>query len=118
MHNMSNNMSNNMQNMQKCWEGLLQSYRSYFAYICTPDFADAGTQPAGAPRVSQAAARPRPVPMSQSSSMPWGTRYRARESLFRHTELESDANLRLGLGPGDSGPSHRRGARVSRVVMP
>ena len=36
MHNMSNNMSNNMQNMQKCWEGLLQSYQSYFAYHATP----------------------------------------------------------------------------------
>ncbi len=42
MHNMPNYMTNNMQNMQKCWEGLLQSYRSYFAYICTPVFADAG----------------------------------------------------------------------------
>ena len=42
---MSNNMSNNMQNMQKCWEGLLQSYRSYFAYICTPDFAKSQSVP-------------------------------------------------------------------------
>ena len=32
-----------MQNMQKCWEGLLQSYWSYFAYICTPVFADVAT---------------------------------------------------------------------------